>query len=322
MNDNSISILERYLGSARKTGAELVFLCPFCEKKGFRGVKRKLHVNMNTDNYNCFRCETRGLNLGSLMYAVTGNKDYKEENDIGFRNFVYNQVQDKLHKPEEQYDLWGVEAEIEEEMVPVTGATSSVAERVRSYLYNRGFTDKDISKYNIHYGYVDKYKDMVIFPVYLNNVLVFYSGRSVVTSEKAHPSNLSSPTGKSGCLFNYDVAKKKDSIVLVEGIFDAHSCGENAVAMFGKSLSDRQFDLLVQTDASEIKICLDPDALDSAEKIASRLAPYKKTKIVLLSDGDANENHGKMEKTLEEDAMEFNLKTRVKMKLLKSKLRK
>ena len=322
MNDRTIAVLERYLGPAIKSGYELVFECPFCIKKGHATIKRKLHVNVDSDKYNCFRCGERGLSVGSLMFALTGNKNYREEQIPGSRNYVYNLTREKLKKPVDEIDLWGTEAYIEEEMYPIYGDTTSTAERARKYLNNRGFSEKDIEHYNIHYGVKDKYANMVIFPVYLNGTLVFYSGRSFVTNDKAHPNKINAPTGKSGCLFNYDVAKNYKTIVLNEGIFDSHSCGKNAVAMFGKSLSSKQLELLRCTKAEEIVICIDPDALKEAQDIAKRIEPIQRVKISILTDGDANENHETIQEKIVTESEQFSLKTQVKMKLLAKKLKK
>jgi len=319
MNDTTVAILEKHLGSPKKAGSELAFYCPFCAERGFKSTKKKLHVNVKTDLYNCFRCEYRGRNAEKLVAAITGDTSYKEECDIGYRSSVYALTKEKIEKDVEEVDLWGVEAEIEEDLVPLHKNSTSIAQKARKYLQNRGFTDKDINFYNVHYGYEKKYKDMIVFPVYLDGVLVFYSGRSFITAEKAHPSKFKAPTGKSGCMFNYDEAKKHDTIVVTEGIFDAFSCGRNAVAIFGKKISDKQVELLGKTKAKEIVICLDSDAVDCAHYAAKKLAHLKKVKILILSpdEGDANDLHGKMPEIIKNRAEDFGLKAQIRMKLLR-----
>lgn len=84
---------------------------------------------------------------------------------------------------------------------------------------------------------------------------------------------------KSRILYNLDNAMQYDTVVLVEGVFDAWRVGDNAVAMFGKSLSPMQMlqlktvyglngGCIIMLDANSPK---ETDVNDKARAMAERL---------------------------------------------------
>ena len=56
------SLLSSALGDYRKSGDELLFFCPFCQHH-----KKKLSVNLKTNNYKCWVCDERGRNVRRLL---------------------------------------------------------------------------------------------------------------------------------------------------------------------------------------------------------------------------------------------------------------
>lgn len=78
-------------------------------------------------------------------------------------------------------------------------------------------------------------------------------------------------------LYNYDLAKESQVVVICEGVTDVWRVGVAGVALLGKTMSPQQTDLVVKTWGEHvIIICLDsndPDAARSAEDIYNRLLP-------------------------------------------------
>lgn len=86
---------------------------------------------------------------------------------------------------------------------------------------------------------------------------------------------------RSGTLWNIDNAKKYKSVVITEGPFDAMAVGPNAVAAFGKGISDLQVRLL-KYNWEQAYVLLDADAEKEGKLIASSLARSIKTKFISL----------------------------------------
>jgi hypothetical protein len=73
-------------------------------------------------------------------------------------------------------------------------------------------------------------------------------------------------------LWNYDNARRSDTVVVTEGVYDAARVGRCAVATLGKYVSDKQV-LLLQQYWRHIVILLDPDAAKEAERLRSMFGP-------------------------------------------------
>lgn len=97
-------------------------------------------------------------------------------------------------------------------------------------------------------------------------------------------------------LYNYEHAKHKKTVFLVEGIFDCarivsfENPNWSAVSLLGTTLSsaedsdDDRFDLLANMAAEEIVVCLDKDAMKPAWKMYHKLKEALPTKSISIID--------------------------------------
>ena len=111
--------------------------------------------------------------------------------------------------------------------------------------------------------------ERLIFPVRFKNELVGWQMRSVpgtVYGDRLDVVKYYHLFKKGSYLFNYDIAKKHETVVLVEGVKKALKL-PNAVACFGKDLTEEQVQLL--SGWKQIIICL--DAQDVAQTIGRRV---------------------------------------------------
>ena len=111
--------------------------------------------------------------------------------------------------------------------------------------------------------------DRLIFPVRFKGVFAGWQMRSIpgtVYGDRADVVKYYHLFNKGSCLFNYDNAKKFHTVVLVEGVKKALKL-PNAVACFGKDVTDTQVQLL--SEWPNIIVCL--DAQDVAQKIGERV---------------------------------------------------
>ena len=112
--------------------------------------------------------------------------------------------------------------------------------------------------------------ERLIFPVRFNNELVGWQMRSIpgtTYGDREDAVKYYHLFNKGQYLFNYDKARQYQTVVLVEGVKKALKL-PNAVACFGKDLTDAQVQLL--TNWKNIIVCL--DAQDVAQAIGRRVA--------------------------------------------------
>ena len=159
---------------------------------------------------------------------------------------------------------------LEETHIPIVDRALQTA---HDYLNRRGVSDFQIKKYDIRYCYEGRYVGRIIVPCYHQGKVVTFVGRDV--TGHSLQKYLNPTANKQGdFLFNYD-AVVGDTIVVAEGVFDAIAIGDNAVASFGKSLSQRQLALL--GSYSEVVFYWDDDAYEQVERYASQLNGTVKT---------------------------------------------
>lgn len=116
-------------------------------------------------------------------------------------------------------------------------------------------------------------------PSFMDNKVVYWQARA--TWEE--PGNkdfkkVLNPKGVSArpILYNFDVAKKFEEIVIVEGFIDAVKAGSNAVATNGKRLHDEQIEWLSKTSAKTIILAWDLDAWTDAKRMRDGTLARKK----------------------------------------------
>jgi hypothetical protein len=150
-------------------------------------------------------------------------------------------------------------------------------EAVRYMLNTRRYTRDMLERYRIGFcaEASPRYPlalNRIIFPIYFDNQYVGWQSRfigDVNWNALGIPKYYTLPGfHKRLCLYNYDVAKHKDFIVVTEGVTDVHVGGAHFVALFGKTLSQRQQLLLLNIGENKpIIFMLDGDAYEEMEGI-------------------------------------------------------
>ena len=159
---------------------------------------------------------------------------------------------------------------LEKTDIPTIDKHLSVAQ---SYLYDRGLSEFQIKKYDIRYCYTGRYSGRVVVPCYYQESIVTFVARDI--TNYAHQKYLNPTANKQGdFLFNYD-GVLGERVIVTEGVFDAMAIGDDAVASFGKSLSQRQLNLL--NVFSEVIFYWDDDAYEQVERYAKKINGVVKT---------------------------------------------
>ena len=129
----------------------------------------------------------------------------------------------------------------------------------------------------------------IIFPIRMNRELVGWQARYIGTADwRTTPKYYGLPgMRKRLMLYNYDNAKNKPFVVVVEGATDCHVVGDTSVALLGKKLSPYQSTYLLSTwESKPIIMVLDPDAQEESRGAVADLRENGAVVVEVVLPGD------------------------------------
>ena len=257
MNKNSIIVLiEKLLGrSNRLRNEEYAFYCTFCNHH-----KKKLQVNLKTQKWHCWICNTGGHNLIQLFKKLKATKEqFQELYDSGYSKttkFVSEEdtTKEVVKLPSQYIPLW------EKQNTPEY-------KRAMLYLQNRGITIFDILKYSIGYCESGLYSNRIIIPSYDENAqLNYFVGRSFYETTMKYKNPFVSKD-----VIGFDLfINWSEPIILCEGVFDAITVKRNAIPLFGKTIPKKLERKIIEKNVQDIYIALDTDAIKDSLKICEK----------------------------------------------------
>ena len=257
MNKNSIIVLiEKLLGrSNRLRNEEYAFYCTFCNHH-----KKKLQVNLKTQKWHCWICNTGGHNLIQLFKKLKATKEqFQELYDSGYSKttkFVSEEdtTKEVVKLPSQYIPLW------EKQNTPEY-------KRAMLYLQNRGITIFDILKYSIGYCESGLYSNRIIIPSYDDNAqLNYFVGRSFYDTTMKYKNPFVSKD-----VIGFDLfINWSEPIILCEGVFDAITVKRNAIPLFGKTIPKKLERKIIEKNVQDIYIALDTDAIKDSLKICEK----------------------------------------------------
>jgi|TARA_R100000027_G_scaffold31360_1_gene22995 DNA primase len=288
--------LENILGKSYKKARENhAFHCPFCNHR-----KPKLEINLATNEqgqnpWECWVCETKGRTIRSLLYQLKIPKNQASEilryvpkgSDIEYKGISIIELPKEL------------------KLLKEASSTSFLANKIKNYLYERGFTDYDFIKYNVGYCTSGEYGGRIIIPSYSeSNQLNYFIAR---TYENAYH-KYKNPEISKDIIFFENYINWNQPIILCEGVFDAIAIKRNAIPILGKSLSKTLIKKIISSNNKDIYVALDLDARNKALQISQQFLNYgKRVFLVDLTDKDPSEMGFKNFTNLVQSAKELDL---------------
>jgi len=248
-----IGILDEVLGVGTSLrGNEQAHHCPFCHHH-----KKKLQVNLETQQWHCWVCDSKGRKIQTLLKRL--HVDSKKIRKV-FEIYGDDYIVTSTSTDEEKVEL-RLPSEFKSLLVKPKGL-NPLYKKVVQYAKDRGITKEDIIRYNIGYCDGGIYTNRIIIPSYdVDNRLNYFIARSVFAEEKFKYKN--PPVSKNVTIFENQINWKKP-ITLCEGVFDAMSIKRNAIPLLGKFIPKTLMDSIYKKGVRDIKIVLDKDAQDQA----------------------------------------------------------
>lgn len=296
--------IENILGKSYKRARENhAFNCPFCNHH-----KPKLEINFRTNEkgqnpWECWVCQTKGRTIKSLLYQLKIPRDQASE--------VLRYVPKGAET--EYREIAAVQLPKEFKTLYNASTTSIIANKIKKYLYERGFSDNDFIKYNVGYCTAGEYGGRIIIPSYSeSNILNYFIARTHEGSYHKYRN----PEVSKDIIFFENLINWNQPIILCEGVFDAIAIKRNAIPILGKTLSNTLTKKIISSNNKDIYIALDTDASTKALEISEHLLSLgKRVFLVKLTDKDPSEMGFEQFTKLVQTAKELDLSTLMMHKL-------
>ena len=280
-NVKLLQLLESVLGKGKPTsGNNIAFFSPFVSH-----YKPKLEIDIATtsDGENAWHCwisDKKGRSISTLFKQLNLGKQYFEKLEKiiqSSRRRVTTEIKTQvtLALPEEYRPLW------------IKKSTPDYRNALH-YVTQRGITVFDILKYRIGYCESGEYSGKIIIPSYdASGQLNYFVSRAFYRADSQRHKN---PKVSKDIIGFELFINWSQPIILCEGAFDAIAIKRNAIPLFGKIIQPALQKKIIEERVRDIYICLDPDALRNALKIAERfMAEGLNVYFVELQEGDASE---------------------------------
>lgn len=264
-------ILREMLGSPANDKSPIdrnnnaTFPCLFCHHR-----KPKMTINLDTEVYNCWVCEVRGMGLENMFKKLNIKlpSTYKRFFKSNVKKKDIDNLFPSLNKVEKKSEIV---VNIPSGYRPLyVNKNNSFYLGGAKYLIKRGLSEQDFIKYDIHYSPSER---RVLFPSYnYEKKLNYYLSRAIYDTDFRYKN---AKISKDDIIFNEHLVDWDDEIYVVEGVFDAIISNKNAIPLLGSYISENSYLMhrLLQ-HKKKVVFALDPDAKLKMFKCMEKLKSF------------------------------------------------
>ena len=272
-----INVLDSTLGVGTSLkGNEQAHHCPFCHHH-----KKKLQVNLETQYWHCWVCNSKGRSIHSLLKRL--HVDYSQLNII--IGIYGDQPTSTKREVEEKIQL-RLPTEFKS-LLQKPKSINPIYNQAMGYLKKRGISIDEVSKYNIGYCEDGLYGGRIIIPSYNeDNELNYFIARTFYDDVGMKYKN--PPVSRDVIVFDNQI-NWNEPITLVEGVFDSFSVKRNAIPMLSKFLLSKLKTKILERGVTEINLLMDSDAVEDSTKHTEYFIKngIKVTNIIPEGESDA-----------------------------------
>lgn len=296
-----ISLLKRAFGECEldRSGSNFAFRCPNCKPDK---EKRKLVIKIDTGQWHCWVCESKGKSISFLLKKYSSSSMYEEWCSKFEKEARHSYIDDA--KQEEQKVELPDGLTIDE----LSESRDPDAKSIIKYLDSRNISLDEAYRYRIIGSISGSLRRRIIIPSFdANGELNYWTARS--TEKDARFRYINPKVNRKSIIFNEIDINWNKEVTLVEGPFDMFVAGENSIPLLGSTLS--MDSLLLQRiveNKTKITIALDRDAIQKSHKIAKQLYQFNiDVKFIEMPDSrDAGDMSHSEFKSLREKAYSWN----------------
>lgn len=255
-----IQLLESAFGSGclNIDGVNFLMCCPKCKDK--RTSKKKLYIQLEDGWFHCWVCGLSGKNLNFLFRKFAPSRVSACQQLFPDQSTAAPILEEQIETPDLPDDL----------TLLMQAEQDPDARDVLNYLQERGLSRMDLYRWRVCVSNEYRFRRKAIFPSFgEDGQFNFYTARHI-DETKFKYKNAKIP--KRSIIFNEIDIDWNDPIILVEGVFDAVKCPDNAIPVLGSSLptSSKLYKTLKQHGCTVI-VAFDAGAEIKAHKVCNRL---------------------------------------------------
>ena len=252
-----INVLDSALGvGTSMKGNEQAHHCPFCHHH-----KKKLQINLDSQYWHCWVCDSKGRSIQSLLYKLNVDKS-----ELARIHSIYGEYKPKRNEVEVEKIVLRLPKEFKTLSKKPKSINPSYNQAIH-YLKQRSISMDEVLKYNIGYCEEGLYSGRIIIPSYNEDgELNYFIARSFYEDEKMKYKN--PPVSRNVIVFDNQI-DWKEPITLVEGVFDSFSVKRNVIPILGKFIPRSLQAKIKEKGVKEINILLDSDAVYDSTKHAN-----------------------------------------------------
>ena len=247
--------------SVSRNGTHWLCRCPLCGDSKKSKSKKRFNLDYNGGNpiYHCFNCNESGsfLEIYSIIKGISINDSMKELFDY---DSLIHRLSDRKRKKVIKEIGYETHNWIMKDCITLDSLTNSIIfKKYYNALLNFYKTRKIDKKYNLGIAYKGDYKGRIIIPIYdENNDVVYFQARRVPCSN-IDPKYKNPTLEKGEILLNKNKFDKDKWIIIVEGVIDAFSIGNQGTACLGSFITDEFIKKLIPLTNKGIIIVFDND---------------------------------------------------------------
>jgi len=246
--------------------------CLFCaDSSNHLGIAEE-----DDNHYSCWSCGERG-DIISLIQVI---------DDVSFEaaERTLKAYQFKVFKKEAKEKLTVGSTKLPEFMETIIEGKEP--ELVKRWFKKRNFDLSLCQVYKLGFVDVGEYTHRLIIPVYFNDQIVTFqaadlTGRGDIKYRSCPPERSTISIKE----IVYGLDQVGDQVILVEGVTDKWRMGLDAVALFGKVVTEQQIKLIVEhCKHKKVKVLLDGEAKKLAQDLYNKLSDNIKDLILIELD--------------------------------------
>jgi len=282
MSDAFESWLNTVVDQVRNpTPDEYLISCPKC------GAQGRCYLNPTKRLYHCMKCgggllvHWMGEVFGIPSYVAADILDDKADINVADYDSAVNSIDLPAHRDDPTGPTEDIIAEIRG-FRHIGYGDAFVDNLCAPYLLDRGYNLEYARLWRLMFAPGGRFAGRLVLPV-LNSLgeMTYFQARTIFTSDDSDEPKYRNPSardgmGRNNAVFNLDSAERyrHDTLYVCEGAFNAMAIGVNAIALFGKTLSESQWSQIASkiTRGTKIVVCFDHGTGKETARAAQRLS--------------------------------------------------